>query len=92
MCLLVYVFTSLLHCRLVVVTWSKSMPKPTAGVRDGSADILETRPTHYGKKKDSSNTLSDLPGVEAINITNGQVLQTSYRTISQMKVYKGLEG
>lgn len=42
-------------------------------------------------KKDSSNKLSDLPGVEAINITNYLVLQTSYYTISQMKVYKGVE-
>lgn len=47
--------------------------------------------TYTLRKKIYSNKLSDLPGVEAINITNYPVLQTSYYTISQMKVYKGVE-
>lgn len=43
------------------------------------------------KKSDFSHDLADLPGVEAIDITNYLVLQTSYYTASQMKAYKSLE-
>ncbi len=43
------------------------------------------------RKSDFSYLLSDLPGVEAVDITNYLVLQTSYYTASQMKAYKSLE-
>ncbi len=35
--------------------------------------------------------LEDLPTVEAVDITNYLVLQTSYYTRQQMKAYKSLE-
>lgn len=42
-------------------------------------------------KSELSYDLEDLPGVEAIDITNYLVLQTSYYTASQMKAFKSLE-
>ncbi|KAK1902740.1 Protein FAM186A, partial [Dissostichus eleginoides] len=43
------------------------------------------------KKSDFSRDLSDLPAVEAMDITSYLVLHTSYYTASQMKAYKSLE-
>ena len=43
------------------------------------------------KKSDFSRDLADLPSVEAMDITNFLVLQTSYYTANQMKAYKSLE-
>lgn len=43
------------------------------------------------KKSNCSHNLTDLPSVEAINITNCLLLQTSCDTASQMKAYKILE-
>lgn len=43
------------------------------------------------KKSEFSQHLTDLPGVEAIDITNYLVIQTPYYTASQMKAYKSLE-
>ncbi|XDV36128.1 hypothetical protein PO909_005972 [Leuciscus waleckii] len=43
------------------------------------------------KMSEFSVELKDLPTVEAVNITNYLVLQTSYCTRQQMKAYKSLE-
>ena len=43
------------------------------------------------KKSDFSRDLSDLPAIEAMDITSYLVLHTSYYTASQMKAYKSLE-
>ncbi|XP_034082480.1 uncharacterized protein LOC117552907 [Gymnodraco acuticeps] len=43
------------------------------------------------KKNDFSRDLSDLPAVEAMDITSYLVLHTAYYTASQMKAYKSLE-
>ncbi|XP_034066573.1 uncharacterized protein LOC117542824 isoform X4 [Gymnodraco acuticeps] len=43
------------------------------------------------KKSDFSRDLSDLPAVEAMDITSYLVLHTSYYTASQMKAYKSME-
>ncbi len=43
------------------------------------------------KMSEFSVELEDLPTVEAVDITNYLVLQTSYYTRQQMKAYKSLE-
>ncbi|XP_057708134.1 uncharacterized protein LOC130926863 [Corythoichthys intestinalis] len=43
------------------------------------------------KMSEFSTELRDLPAVEAVDITNYLVLQTSYYTRQQMKAYKSLE-
>ncbi|XP_034062056.1 uncharacterized protein LOC117539828 [Gymnodraco acuticeps] len=45
----------------------------------------------YQLKKNFSRDLSDLPAVQAMDITSYLVLHTSYYTASQMKAYKSLE-
>ena len=43
------------------------------------------------KMSDFSTELKDLPTIEAVDITNCLVLQTSYYTKQQMKAYKSIE-
>ncbi|XP_062288031.1 uncharacterized protein LOC133993176 [Scomber scombrus] len=43
------------------------------------------------KKSDFSTDLNDLPAIEAVDITNYLVLQTSFYSKEQMKAYKSME-
>ena len=42
------------------------------------------------KKTDVSNELKDLPAIEAVDISNYLVLQTSFYSKQQMKAYKSI--
>ena len=43
------------------------------------------------KKTEFSKDLKDLPAIEAVDITNYLVLQTSFYTNQQMKAYKSMD-